>query len=619
MDSRNSEDVSCFGGNDGSIQLVMSGGNGLIEYELSSNLGVWVTSGTFTNLIAGNYTIRVRDEINCELEFNFTINEPLELTASITASTNEICLGDANGTATINVTGGTAPYQTSLNSNTNYVTGQFDFTGLTVGPHTIYVRDANNCETSVQVIITEGVDILPSVDAYTVDYNCMSNVPGNILTINVNTSVVGDVTFSLNGGTPQQSNIFTDVAAGSHTVTINHINGCSVPLEVIIEAKQPLLLVSSDFTNVLCNGGNDGSITLVMSGGNGTIEYELSSNPGVWVTSGIFNGLTAGNYTVNVRDEINCTQTYNFTINQPTSLNSSIVSIQPEICAGDRDGSAQITVSGGTAPYSTRLNTQSNFVQGQFTFNNLAGGNYTVFIRDANNCEITLPVTIDYGANLTANVQVTYGCENNMPSNTVIVNIDPTVIGDVVFTLNGVDQYENIFYNVPPGPQIIEILHPNGCYDVVTFSINDIQPLTLQAVQNNINQITAIASGGAGGYQYYFNDRPYGTKNTYYINQSGWYDVKVVDANGCEAYAQIYMEFIDICIPDHFTPNQDGNNDSWSPCNTEGFPNIYTKIYDRYGRQVALLRVGDSWDGTYNGQELPTGDYWYVIKLKGEK
>lgn len=202
MDSRNSEDVSCFGGNDGSIQLVMSGGNGLIEYELSSNLGVWVTSGTFTNLIAGNYTIRVRDEINCELEFNFTINEPLELTASITASTNEICLGDANGTATINVTGGTAPYQTSLNSNTNYVTGQFDFTGLTVGPHTIYVRDANNCETSVQVIITEGVDILPSVDAYTVDYNCMSNVPGNILTINVNTSVVGDVTFSLNGGTP---------------------------------------------------------------------------------------------------------------------------------------------------------------------------------------------------------------------------------------------------------------------------------------------------------------------------------------------------------------------------------------------------------------------------------
>lgn len=93
-----------------------------------------------------------------------------------------------------------------------------------------------------------------------------------------------------------------------------------MPLEVIIEAKQPLLLVSSDFTNVLCNGGNDGSITLVMSGGNGTIEYELSSNPGVWVTSGIFNGLTAGNYTVNVRDEINCTQTYNFTINQSTSL-----------------------------------------------------------------------------------------------------------------------------------------------------------------------------------------------------------------------------------------------------------------------------------------------------------
>jgi gliding motility-associated-like protein len=84
--------------------------------------------------------------------------------------------------------------------------------------------------------------------------------------------------------------------------------------------------------------------------------------------------------------------------------------------------------------------------------------------------------------------------------------------------------------------------------------------------------------------------------------------------------AQIEMEFIDIEIPNYFTPDGDGMNDFWIPNNLEGFPEILIKIYDRYGRVIAELSYGvQGWDGTYDGKELPTGDYWYVIKLNGER
>ena len=78
------------------------------------------------------------------------------------------------------------------------------------------------------------------------------------------------------------------------------------------------------------------------------------------------------------------------------------------------------------------------------------------------------------------------------------------------------------------------------------------------------------------------------------------------------------MEFVEIEIPNYFTPNGDGENDTWTPMNIRQYPNIHTMIYDRYGRLIKELYQGDSWDGTYNGKDLPSGDYWYIITLGSE-
>jgi len=176
------------------------------------------------------------------------------------------------------------------------------------------------------------------------------------------------------------------------------------------------------------------------------------------------------------------------------------------------------------------------------------------------------------------------------------------------------------FRNIGPGTHFIAISHANGCVQTADFEIQTFEPLTLTLEQNNLNEITAIAGGGLEDYTFYFNDDNNGTDNTYYITETGTYTVTVIDENGCEVSAQIFMEFIDIEIPNFFTPDGDGMNDYWIPDNIEGYPEILIKIYDRYGRVVAEETiVPNGWDGIYHGNELPTGDYWYVIKLNGER
>ena len=111
-----------------------------------------------------------------------------------------------------------------------------------------------------------------------------------------------------------------------------------------------------------------------------------------------------------------------------------------------------------------------------------------------------------------------------------------------------------------------------------------------------------------------------GSDNTYFINRTDTYTVTVVDENGCEATAEIFMEFIDVEFPNFFTPDGDGRNDLWLPDNIEGFPDVLIKIYDRYGRVVEVMaRNVKGWDGNYDGKPLPTGDYWYVVQLQGEQ
>ncbi|HKL91391.1 MAG TPA: T9SS type B sorting domain-containing protein, partial [Allomuricauda sp.] len=363
------------------------------------------------------------------------------------------------------------------------------------------------------------------------------------------------------------------------------------------------------------------------SGGTGEILYAISPNLDQFDTTNTFTDLEPGIYDVIAQDVNGCFITFQFEINQPEPVVAEAINIMDEVCFESGDGSFEVQISGGTAPYETSLNSSAdaNFVQDQFSFQDLTAGTHVVFVRDAQGCETNVIVEIEPGVNLAATVTPVYECTGNIPDNYLdIVFEDESIIGDVMYALDSTDpadmQLTADYRNMAPGDHFITIAHANGCMTTYDFTIEAYEPLVLTLENNNINQITAIAEGGVEDYTFYFNDVDNGSDNTFYINRTDTYTVTVVDQNGCEATAEIFMEFIDVEFPNFFTPDGDGLNDIWIPDNIEGFPDVLIKVYDRYGRVVEVMaRNVQGWDGNYDGKPLPTGDYWYVVQLKGEQ
>ena len=175
------------------------------------------------------------------------------------------------------------------------------------------------------------------------------------------------------------------------------------------------------------------------------------------------------------------------------------------------------------------------------------------------------------------------------------------------------------FGDLPAGDHIVYIYHENGCATSVGFRVDPYEPLILSAVKTGPNEVTASAVGGFGGYEFFFQGESYGSNNVFLSNRDTNVTVRVVDMRGCEATISIPFKFTGMLkVPNFFTPNGDNMNDEWFPGNRDFFPNMEVKIYDRYGRVVAVLDQVSGWDGTYEGKELPTGDYWYEVNANDQ-
>ena len=329
-----------------------------------------------------------------------------------------------------------------------------------------------------------------------------------------------------------------------------------------------------------------------------------------------------------VQDELGCFVTFNFEIVESPPVLISIVpdSIFPEICDGDGDGSFSIEIEGGTLPYSVSLDDYNgDYILGgptqtEFDFTELGGGSHTVYVRDALGCESEWKIAFPESVFINPIVEIEYICEDNSTSNIVTVTVDESIVDttQLDYSLNdGPFQTSNVFTNLPPSENnFITVRHTNGCIQTTDFfDIESFTPLSLLLTNGELNEIIATTTGGTGGYQYMLNDVDYGNTNIFTITESGIYTVTVTDSSGCIATAIIELEFIEICIPNYFSPNGDGITDFWAPGCAGNYPNMMFSIYDRYGRRVAMLQADQKWDGRYNNTELPTGDYWYVVKL----
>jgi len=443
-------------------------------------------------------------------------------------------------------------------------------------------------------------------------------------------------------GLPEGTDYYIAVTSGATCMDI------AGPFEIV--RPEPITFDANP-TPVTCNGEEDGTITVeVLSGGIGLIQFAIGPNfneffsepttPGSYT----FDELAAGTYEILIQDENGCFEKDFITVIEPDVVEIVNIQTTPELCIGANDGTVVFDIIGGT-PFVDALVSPTPYFEykiemidpvdetgtgvfapydGQVIDGLQGGASYAIYIQDANLCPSTEIFTIGIGVDLTAEPKVQYGCEGIFPNSTVTVQIsDTSLMSDLMFALDPLDPtdaitanagIENTWGDLPPGDHTVYVYHQNGCTNFVEFTIDAYDPLVLTATKTGPNELTALAEGGFGGYEYFFNSESYGEETVFTTNDSGVVNVRVVDSNGCEAVVQIPFEFTGMLeIPNFFTPDGDNLNDVWSPNNREFFPSIEVKIYDRYGRVVAVLNEISGWDGTYDGKEVPTGDYWYVV------
>ena len=576
--------LQCYDDTNATVTAInVLGGEGTYQYVLNyydaTGTVIDFSSGAqgspvFNNIGAGIYSITVMDSWNCDVEtVQVTITEPLEVEASLIQLTPMTCTNQAQ--LELSATGGTGPYEYSTDAVVYQPMsgGNTHVFNVTDGVYQYYVRDSFGCEANIsnQISVDPIMPLTINLDTSAAMINCMGEATAVLDAQafgglgNYSYELFGDAALTNLLVGPQNDGEFANLTAGSYWIRVTSVDCIEVTNEIIITEPAPLQIDRQEFTNVTCAGQEDGSITVEVSGGTGTIYYAISPNLNKFDTVNTFTDLEPGVYDVIAQDENGCFIPFQFTITEPMPVDVSYSST-PEICVGSADGTIDLTISGGTAPYRTAFNSNNpaDFVLGQTSFNGLAAGTYVVFIRDAMDCETNVIIQIDPGVNLNATVEPVYVCDGVLPDNYLNVTMeDDSVLGSIMYALDSTDpadlQLDPDFTNIAPGSHYLTISHANGCMQTFDFDIQSFEPLTLMLEQNNINEITAIATGGMEDYTFYFNDESNGTDNTYYIRMTGTYTVRVVDQNGCEMVAQIYMEFIDIEIPNFFTPDGDGH------------------------------------------------------------
>ncbi|MFH1319395.1 MAG: PKD domain-containing protein, partial [Bacteroidota bacterium] len=254
---------------------------------------------SYTYTSCGTYTVTlVVDNATCTDTATQDVEIFCEPTASI-VGTDVSCVGACDGAANLTVSDGTAPYTYLWSPGGQTIE---DITNLCANTYDVVVTDANGCTTTANITITQPSVLSGSITSQT-NILCNGGNNGSVTVSGVNGTP--GYQYSLDGGPYQGSGTFPGLSAGSYTVTVMDAKSCTVDVPVTITQPSAVTGSITSQTNVLCNGGSTGSVTV--AGANGTPGYQYSLDGGPYLGSGTFSGLSAGSYTVTVRDANGCT------------------------------------------------------------------------------------------------------------------------------------------------------------------------------------------------------------------------------------------------------------------------------------------------------------------------
>lgn len=515
------QQVNCFGGNDGTIDLTVTGGTAPYSFSWSSGQ----TQEDIQDLIAGVYTATVTDANGCQVIQNITVIEPAAALSIASAVTDLSCFGSNNGSIQLVVNGGTAPYTYSWSNGQTTK----DVFGLVPGNYQVTVTDARNCQT--QSTFTIAMPTALQVSALTTNLSCNGSLNGSIdITV---TGGTAPYTFGWSNGSTSED--LNNISGGTYQVFITDANGCTLSRSYTI--TEPLALVANVIkTDVSCFGQADGAIDISVSGG--IAPYSFSWSNGA-ITEDLAN-ISGGTYILTVTDNNGC-QTVKTVILDESATALSVNGISKDVsCFGGNNGSVDITVNGGTLPYTYAWNngSASEDVSG------LSAGNYQVIVTDARGCSVAMPYTI-------ASPPV-------IQASAILTNIRCNGTNDGVIDLSvtgGTAPYTYLWSNgavtedlnsLASGNYNVQITDDNGCSISRNYQITEPAALQLAYTKtdvlcfgNSTGAINITVTGGVGGYTYAWSNGAI-TEDLSGLT-AGTYDVTVTDANGCQILQTINL------------------------------------------------------------------------------
>jgi gliding motility-associated-like protein len=376
--------VSCFGADDGAIDLTVTGATEPLVILWSGPNGFTSSNQDLTNLAPGDYLVQVDDALGCSIFETYTILESADLTVS--GITSEVlCFGDSNGTIQLTISGGNEPYETTWTGDNNFSSNQLNLSDLAIGCYTVEVIDINTCTTALELCILGPDELI--VSHTLTEILCNGDTSGAIEleftggTGNIDVSWEGPNGYSANTANIQ------DLAEGSYIATIQDGDFCTSNYEVEVTAH-PAVQAEITLQSPGCEGQANGTILLTISGGSAPYAVEWFDANGLSFASGAaISDLTAGTYTFVITDALGCILEDSVDLNNPAPIVLD-ASVQGISCEDGNDGSIELAVDGGTGPYNAQWAGPNGYTNSGLLVENLLPGSYEVTITDVFGCSV---------------------------------------------------------------------------------------------------------------------------------------------------------------------------------------------------------------------------------------
>ncbi|MEQ8926944.1 MAG: T9SS type A sorting domain-containing protein [Fulvivirga sp.] len=537
------KDVSCFNGSDGELSVVATGGKPTDGYSYEwvdlSNSAVLGVDDNLASLSAGNYRVKVKNGA-CPPKFeSFTISEPSELKVQYVIPSTTSCAGRNDGFVTIGASGGTPPYQYTVNGITKQVGF---FTDLSVGTHQVEITDNQGCSAMEEFDIDNGI-ITVQIE-YSQNLSCYQSNDGSIQLSAAGGS--SPYTYSINGTDFFSNSEFINLNAQTYQLIAKDATGCTSEVtELTLTEPTELIINPVVDRHAYCDQAN-GQVSVEIAGGTPSFDGDYT----VTILDGDLqqvdqSALKSGTYQVTVTDENGCSKSQNFSIDNlpPHSLSYSVLTTS---YCGLSIGSAEVTVSGGVGPFEYFWESTS---ESTAYSNVLNAGIHTVSVTDQyTGCIEFIDVFLTDGEPLAANQSV-INATCNQNNGEAMVNVSGGV-APYSYEWVGLTAESNIQTELFAGNYSVIITDDVGCTLSYNVIINNedgpaIDDFTTSASWCGLptGEASVVASGGTLPYTYqWLSTSPVQTSSTASNLSAGEHIVQITDATGCIVSQSILIQ-----------------------------------------------------------------------------